>query len=256
MAAILDWATESEGGVETVDDDDGGAATAVAADYVEGPILPEPVCFGGPDREWGELSNGWHLANPIAGADGLRYPTAEHAFWGEMYTHPLAGNATRALRALIAAAPSPLAARYYANGVPAYRLRRKGGRAALPRWLRAILACRAVLFARDEDTDDVPLARAGWDTDAVQIDAMQRVLRAKFETNDAAAAVLAQTNLRPIHAMLGPYESKWGAGNGTRDPDRGVGQNLLGAVLMGTRHALLEARSADDSVLYDTSEQQ
>ena len=199
-----------------------------------------PVVIRRPDDKWGELSNFWPLNRPIAGPDGIMCRTAEHLLQVLQYTYEGANTKTRVLREYIGGAPTPLQARYLANGLPRYR-NKKGMEDVLR--LRAELIKGRYFGKKNRDNNnnneeeepplsfDSSLARPREDWDPHNIAVMQHVINAKFTTDERAYTALMSTGTRDIHADLGAYDLFWGIGSS----EENKGQNWLGRLLQTWR---------------------
>lgn len=197
-----------------------------------------PVRIMRPDDPFGELSNLWPQNQEIQGPDGTSCRTAEHLINVLKYSYDGANTKTRVLREYIAGAPTPLKARYLANGLPKNR-GTKGMQDVLRLRSELVYGNRHRKSTEDksakgavEDTYDPTLARPREDWDPHSLAMMQHVVHSKFTTDARAYSVLMSTGTRPIELWSGKYDSFWGMG----DPEHGVpGQNHLGRLIQAWR---------------------
>lgn len=75
-----------------------------------------------------------------------------------------------------------------------------------------------------------------WDQE--KISAMKKAVSAKFMLNLEMKEMLRRTG-NAILAECSPYDSIWGTGTASTNPDDWTGQNLLGSILMEVRSEFL-----------------
>ncbi len=235
------------------------------------------VYFRSPGREWGELSNFWPTEVPLPGPDSIQSRTAEHLFWALKYTYPQSNQNTRVLREYISGSSTPLKARYYAQGVPRYRLQQNRNRSE--RWLRQVNDRRRALCGgaprragagasagagtkevgiveADENTESTTTPEDGrlrfdgdadpaqehpqWSQAEFRTSAMRAVINIKFHTSERARTILLMTKERPIMADLGDYELFWGCGS-----PESPGNNVLGNIITEWRNAFVKQQQQE-----------